>query len=135
MRRTGRRTEPRPKAGSLEGGWGEPGTHLHLHPPLPPRSPARGVPGWSGRVPPGAGRDGSGAPERGGPGVQAAGPPRASPAGRPVSGLRGGRGGACTWRSGLGLAPGARVQRSVSSSGRKCGPSALKGRGWSWMLR
>lgn len=29
----------------MEGGWGQPGTHLHLYPLLTPRPPVRGVPG------------------------------------------------------------------------------------------
>lgn len=45
VRRAGRRPEPRPRAGRMEGGWGAPGTHLHLHRPLTARPPAGDGPG------------------------------------------------------------------------------------------
>lgn len=57
MRRSGRRTGPRPRAGRMEGGReaGEPGTHLHLHSAFTPHPSSR-APWSSWRVPPGEGQ-------------------------------------------------------------------------------
>lgn len=106
-------------------------------PPLTPQPPARGGPrrAWvvAARLAGGRARrdPGSGARLAG---VRAAALARASPTRRPVPGLRRGRDGACTWHSGLGLAPGAGVRLGGSWWDRKWGPSTLKRRGWSWML-
>ena len=138
VRRTGRRTEPRPRAGRMEGGWGQPGTHFHLHPLVTPRPPARGVPGRDRVVVarPAEGRarqdQGTRAWLAGGPGRRpragipstVASPPAPRRAGRPLHlALRPVTG---TW--------GARPARGGSRSGRKWGPSALKRRRWSCKL-